>query len=74
MKKLTNGIEKVLMPSVSYEGPNGEPGVRLMYIVWWHRHIELFAYSEEEAEERLAALVAGGDPDEVADKQIRGEL
>ena len=67
MKKLTNGIEKVFYKTAFY-------GEVLMYIVWWHRHIELFTVFEEEAEKRLAALVAGGDPDEVADKQIRGEL
>ena len=67
MKKLNNGIEKVSRPTLA----NTE---RKTYIVWWNRHIELFTYSEVEAEVRLAALVAGGIPDEVADKQIRGEL
>lgn len=68
MKKLTNGIQKV---SRSTFGAKEE---REAYIVWWNRHIELFTDDEQEAKKRLAALVSGGIPDEVADKQIRGEL
>ena len=62
MKKLTNGIQIVWH------------GEKETYIVWWNKHIEFFTDTKVEAEKRLAALVAGGIPDEVADKQLRGEL
>ena len=62
MQKLTNGIQRISCKE------------KETYIVWWNRHIELFTDSEVEAVKRLAALVSGGIPDEVADKQIRGEL
>ena len=68
MKKMRNGIEKVSRPIF------GDKEERETYVVWWNKHIELFTDSEVEAEKRLAALVTGGIPDEVADKQIRGEL
>lgn len=67
MKRMINGIQTVQRKTLTGEEIQS-------YIVWWNRHIELFTDDETVAEARLEALLTGGDPDEVADKQLRGEL